>query len=342
MDVLEKKDIAALTLGSALIGSGGGGSATYEPLMLASQLDRYGGLSLITIDDLCDDDLVLPIASMGAPSVSIEKLPSGREFDTIFRLVETVYGRRPSVIVNAEIGGSNAFTALLVAQRLGCKVLDADLIGRAFPRLEMSSPNLVGISAAPAFIADSVGRSAILYARDAQEIELLARQFTVVCGSSAAIGVYSMTGQEARKAVIPGSISQACSWGRTLIQAREAGISVGSYLATVRGCTVLARGVVGDVETQIIDGFTVGRVTVEGLTSCTLWYKNEFLKAIVSDGTSVATPTILALVDEDTGVTVQTDMLQYGLRVAVIALPAPAIWECEAGLALVGPQVFGL
>ncbi len=341
MKSITERDIKALSLGAALLGSGGGGTATFEPLMLTQLILEKGPLRVIRVEELTDEDTVLPLAYMGAPMVSIEKLPNGTECDLIMQNVGRLLGKRPTVLMSAEIGGSNAFTALLLAYRYGLPVLDADLIGRAFPQLEMASAHLAGVMPSPAFVADSLGRSAILEAPDARTIELLARQVTVACGSSAAIGMYLMSGAEARNGVVAGSLSRACILGRLILEAQEKGIAAPCYLAEKADARVVGVGTVSDNTAQTVDGFTTGVVTIEGTERLQVWCKNEFLLVRVGDRVRAATPDIIALIDEETGVPLQTDSIQYGLRVAVITLPAPEIWKSERGLALVGPQAFG-
>lgn len=342
MNKIEKKDIPALSLGAALLGSGGGGTPTYEPLILSNLIDQCGPIPLISSDQLVTEDYVMPVAYMGAPSVNIEKLSNGKEYEIIKQNVKTFLGKTPSVLISAEIGGSNAFTAPLLSHKLKLPVLDADLIGRAFPQLEMSTPHIFGISASPAFIADSLGKSAILQAQDAATIELLARHVTIACGSSAAIALYFMSGAEAKNSVVVGSISRACILGSLILHAQAQGLRAPEYLAKKTDTRIIATGTIQNIHTQIINGFTTGRVTVEGDQSVTVFYKNEFLLATNDQGVCAETPDIIAILDEETGVPIQTDSLAYGLRVAIVTLPAPAIWKTKKGLALTGPQAFDL
>ncbi len=346
MKTITQNDIRALSLGASILGSGGGGTPTFEPLMLSALIAKQGPIKLIDSTKLKDNDLVLPLAYMGAPLVSIEKLVNGSECDAIMANVTRLYGKRPTVLMNAEIGGSNAFTAPLLAHRYNLPVLDADLIGRAFPQLEMSSAHLAGISPSPAFIGDSLGKSAILEARSAQDIEQLARQITIACGSSAAVGLYIMFGKEAQRAVVWGSLSRACQLGQLVLDAQEKGIKGPDYLATHAGARIIGTGTIKDNAQRTIEGFTIGSVTIKSpekaMEPLTVWYKNEFLWVHTPTKTCATTPDIIALVDEETGIPLQTDSIQYGLRVAVITLPAPDIWKTAAGLELVGPEAFGL
>ncbi|MDE0242286.1 MAG: DUF917 family protein, partial [bacterium] len=47
------------------------------------------------------------------------------------------------------------------------------------------------------------------------------------------------------------------------------------------------------------------------------------------------------LMDVESGEAVGTETLRYGQRIAVVALPVPAILTTQRGLELVGPRAFG-
>ncbi len=47
------------------------------------------------------------------------------------------------------------------------------------------------------------------------------------------------------------------------------------------------------------------------------------------------------MIDNDTGEAIGTELVRYGQRVTVIALPSPPIFLTPAGLNYVGPRAFG-
>jgi DUF917 family protein len=53
------------------------------------------------------------------------------------------------------------------------------------------------------------------------------------------------------------------------------------------------------------------------------------------------TPDLLTVLDLGTGAAIATHELRYGLRVAVIAMPAHPLWMSEVALKLAGPEAFG-
>jgi hypothetical protein len=52
-------------------------------------------------------------------------------------------------------------------------------------------------------------------------------------------------------------------------------------------------------------------------------------------------PDLITIVTDDTGEPISTEILRYGLRVAVIAMPGAAALKTPRGLQVVGPRAFG-
>src|SRR3546814_15375495 len=87
---IERPMLADLARGAAFLGSGGGGDPYYSLLLAEAAADRCGGFDLISLDDLPDDALIVPCGWIGAPTVSVEKLPSGHEVLASMRRLEEI------------------------------------------------------------------------------------------------------------------------------------------------------------------------------------------------------------------------------------------------------------
>ena len=334
MKTIVNEQLDDLALGATLLGSGGGGDPSYELLMARQAFERYGPPELVDLADVPDDALVVPIAFMGAPLVSMERLPSGREYTAILKRIESYLGRPATHLVAAEIGGANAFTPLIAGAIAGLPVIDADTLGRAFPELQMSSCYLNGISPTPAFLSDPMGRTDVVAINDAVEMEKRCREICVKMGSSAAVAVYLMNGAQAKKALIPGTVTQALALGESMKREGLSGIPNGRLLGA---------GVVVDIEQSIQDGFLNGTFTLDNQDlPIIVEYQNEFLAATQGTSMLACTPDLIIPVEEETGQPVTSESLQYGLRVELLSLPSPAIWRTPEGLSLVGPQSFNL
>lgn len=104
----------------------------------------------------------------------------------------------------------------------------------------------------------------------------------------------------------------------------------------------LGRGILLDINQEVKDGFLQGSVSIfsDG-EKIQLFYQNEYLLAKIGSEILASTPDLLVLLDENTGAPLTSEMLRFGIRVVLLALPAPKVWQTEEGLKLVGPRVFG-
>src|SRR5690606_27496688 len=154
---LVKADVADLARGCAFLGSGGGGDPHTTFMEIEAALADGGVIELIDLDALADDAFLAPCGWIGAPTISAEKLPSGREALQGLRKLEEISSRRVDAVFPVEIGGSNGLAALLLALRSGLPVVDCDGMGRAFPESQMVIFNIRGQKACPAIVTDDKG-----------------------------------------------------------------------------------------------------------------------------------------------------------------------------------------
>ncbi|HEY5260334.1 MAG TPA: DUF917 domain-containing protein [Rhabdochlamydiaceae bacterium] len=340
MKEIKSEDMQALALGCALLGSGGGGNPAYDLLIAEYALKQHGPIKLISMEELAEDALVVPLAFVGAPLIATEKLPSGREFQAIIAHLQKL--DKKLVLMPAEIGGANGLSAFAVAAKMGLPVLDADTVGRAFPELQMSSCNLQGIKASPAYFADSLGNLAQVDAEDSQAVERIGRHISISMGSSCGVAIYLMTGREAKTAAIPDTVSQALEIGNALLDARREGANLIAKLLEITDGVCLTIGVVHEVQQEIKKGFLQGSVKIRSeAREVELIYQNEYLLAKEGEEILATTPDILAIVELESGTPITSDGLRYGLQVALLAIPAPKMWQTDLGLTLVGPKYFG-
>ena len=108
-----------IALGAAVLGTGGGGDPYIGKLMAQGRSADAGRSTLIDPMELDDDDLVVPSAMMGAPTVMVEKIPRGDEIVTAFKALETYLGRPVRATMSSEAGGLNSTTPFTVAAELG-------------------------------------------------------------------------------------------------------------------------------------------------------------------------------------------------------------------------------
>lgn len=324
MYYLNENDILPLARGCAILGSGGGGNPHYDQMTARSMIRQFGPVPILNREELQDDQIVAPIAFMGAPLICLEHLPNGKEFQTIFSLIEQFYGKRPVAIMPAEIGGGNGIVPIWVSHLLKVPVVDADTLGRAFPELQMSSCNLLGIHG-PAFLADSLGNAVTIHAKSAKEMEHFARNATLAFGSNAAIACYIMTGKEVKAASIKNSISRAISLGKKTDFSEQ---------------EILGRGKIIDVSQNLSQGFLYGSFTID--SDIQVLFQNEYLMVLKDGAILASTPDIIMAIEQDSKSPITSESIKFGLRVELIRIEAPDLWKTPEGLALTGPQYFNL
>jgi uncharacterized protein len=332
--------------GAAVLGTGGGGDPYVGKLMAQGFLRRRGDVDLLDPLELADDDLVVPSAMMGAPTVMVEKLPRGEEIISAFKMLETYLGRPVRATMSCEAGGLNSTTPFTVAAELGIPLVDGDMMGRAFPELQMCMPTLYGVTATPMAIADEKGNSAVINTVDNRWTETLARTLTIDMGCSAMIAIFPMTGKQVKESCILHTISLVERIGRTIREARERHVDPVEAVREATGGFLIWRGKVGDVERRTATGFARGEAAISGIDAydgrtLRIAFQNEFLIARAGEAVLATTPDLITILDDETGEPITTEGLRYGFRVSVLGIPCDPRWRTPEGLAVVGPDYFG-
>src|SRR5450759_3346127 len=103
-EVLEE-DLAAISIGAAAMGTGGGGNAYRGMIHLREQLRSGLRVRVVAPDEVDDDWFLMAGGFMGAPVVMYEKLRQGREEIRAFEAVQEHVGRKVDAVAAMEIGG---------------------------------------------------------------------------------------------------------------------------------------------------------------------------------------------------------------------------------------------
>lgn len=343
IDVQQLDDIA---LGAAVLGTGGGGDPYIGKLMAQHSIRKCGPVQMVSVDELDDDALIACSAMMGAPTVMVEKIPSGEEIVTAFKALENYLGKKLYATMSAEAGGLNSSTPFTVAAELGIPLVDADLMGRAFPEIQMVTATLYGISATPMSMADEKGNTCILNTLNNRWTETFARTIAIDMGCSAFIGLFVMTGRQLKEAAVAGTITKVESIGKTIRAAHGAHIDP---IEAVRAATdghLIWKGKIADLNRRTETGFARGIAAIEGTEEyegrkLEIEFQNEFLIAREGDTTIASTPDLITILDAEVGNAITTESLRYGYRVAVLGMPCDPRWRTRDGIELAGPRYFG-
>ncbi|WP_313692435.1 DUF917 domain-containing protein [Halorarum halobium] len=345
-DTITREDLADLATGATVLGTGGGGDPYIGRLMAEQAIEEHGPVELLDPADVPDDELVVPSAMLGAPTVMVEKIPHGGEAVAAFEALERSIGQEAYATMSIEAGGLNSTIPIAVAAALEIPLVDADAMGRAFPEVQMVTLTLGGIEATPMAIADEKGNSVFVDTKTNEKAEQFARTLSIDMGGSCMIATYPHTGTQLREHGILRSMSYARDIGETIREAQEASADPIDALVEFVDGYELFDGKVKDVARRTEGGFAVGEATIDGLSAdegrtLTLDFQNEHLVARDSErGVLASVPDLITVLDSETGDPVTTEGLRYGQRVTVIGMECSEKWRTPAGLELVGPEYF--
>ncbi len=265
------------------------------------ELVRSGAhITAVSVSALQDTDLICPVGGMGAPTISIERLPNGGEFLGALRAVEMAWGRPVTHVSSIEIGGANALRPLAVAAQAGLPIVDGDGMGRAFPELQMCTFAIAGLPITPIALQDVRGNSLLIrQVASAHWAEQIARAATVAMGRSAAMALFCLQPPHYRSTAITGTVSLTVRLGQAVRQARERHQDPVAAILALLPAQQLFVGKIVDVERRTAQGFARGSVLLaNGPRRIGIEFQNEYLIARdVQTGEPLATvPDLICLV----------------------------------------------
>jgi DUF917 family protein/N-methylhydantoinase A/oxoprolinase/acetone carboxylase beta subunit len=356
-------DAHCLAIGCGILGCGGGGSTYHGKLQLLLAIREKQPIRVVSVDDIPPDAVVAPCGFMGAPSVSLESIGGADQVEAAVRHsfeLKSLHTTDPKLFLTvSEVGGSNGIMPLLVGGLMDLPVVDADLMGRAFPEIQMTTTSIYGLSQTPVTLSDSFGRCVtVTGSRTCGDLtaadndywaERVLRPVCIVFGCSAGLADPLVTGSELLRVGVRGSLTRARRIGDCVLRAGHPGEAVERMLE-LEGGKCIFRGMVSDVTRETTGGFAVGTLTIgaeDKSSSMTIQFQNEFLiarRAEVGCNPVVegCVPDIISILDIDNAHPVATEEIRFGLRVCVILLPVSVLLRTEEALRFVGPAAFGL
>ncbi len=349
---LTEQDLMDLAVGAAFLGTGGGGDPYIGRLMVQAALEAGKTVDILDPTEVPDEALVIPTAMMGAPTVLVEKIPSGEEAVASLRRLEAHLRREAFATMPIECGGINSTIPLVVGAMTGLPVVDADGMGRAFPELQMETFSVLGVRGSPMVVTNEYGDSALIEARDDKFMEWLSRGVAIRMGGAAYIAEYSMSGADVKRTSVPNTISLGVRIGRCLREAKTNHESPIDALLRLLPQTlysfgkVIWRGKVIDVRRETKMGWALGFAKIEGVDDWSgvmeIQIQNENLIARVDGQVRAIVPDLICVMDAETAEPITTEYLRYGQRVVVVSVAVPAIMRTPEALNVFGPKGFGI
>jgi DUF917 family protein len=333
-------DVDALLVGLRFLGSGGGG----DPLPFRQALRRALAGVELELHDPADlgDAPVVAVGMLGATRVFNEKLPSGQEIIRAVRALARWTGVEPAALMPYEAAGLNGALAAAAACELGLPLVDADLMGRALPRLDQLTRAVAGGPISPYALAEPGGLTVLVDDATPAALERVARGVVAQGGGWAGGALAPVPAHQVADDACTGTLARALQLGRAHAGLVRHG---GREVAGALGGRLLAAGRTVEIARHPSASFGRAGVTVadDGGGVLRVEAENEYLLALL-DGEPVATcPDLLCLLDRRTADPIAVDGLRLGDDVLAVVLPGPRWWRgSPERLRHVGPRAFGL
>jgi DUF917 family protein len=220
---LRPEDIEPLLEGLAIFGTGGGGSPAWGKAILENDFACGRTPQLIDLAAISDQATVVSGGIMGSVKV-LEQMGTENimrhweerfELLEVTRVMEGLLGRSVDHVVPFEVGGLNTPVMLSLGARLGRPVIDGDALGRSAPETQMTSFIGNGVSLTPMPLVDLQGDVVVVqHATHATFPDQVGRFVITHGGGLGANNHYPMTGETAKRVVIPNTISGSLGLGR--------------------------------------------------------------------------------------------------------------------------------
>ncbi|OCT48018.1 hydantoinase [Cladophialophora carrionii] len=372
---LSETDIRFLEIGCYILGSGGGGSPYAGALVLRQLLSEGETVTIVSCDDLKEEDVIPSVAGIGTPAVGNEK-PGGDGVIHALDLMAEHLKVRFTHLLACEIGGGNGLTPLLCgsSRYYNIPTVDGDLMGRAYPAFEMVSTyvNSGSVNALlPVTLSDGTGQNIVILgdrtdeAAPGKEIRDACVAMGLACGAA---GV-PLSGRQMQAAGIPNSYSLAWRIGRVVSVAKQSSSLSALPEALIeevggrRSAKRLFQGKIRSVESVLTStAHSLGKVTIEAISedemefgtdrasdyaAVVVPFMNENLAVIGRDDEGredvlAIVPELIFLLDVSTGENIGTQEYRYGLKVTVMSMAPHPVWTSNPGLEVGGPKAFNL
>lgn len=340
-----------LSSGAVFLATGGGGDPYVAYLATQRVLAESGAVDLIAVDDLDDDAFVAAIGGVGAPTVSLELLPSIDDPAIVLEAFERHVGREVDAVVSFEIGGGNSLIPLIAAAGRGIPVVDGDGMGRALPEAQMMTYPIAGISSTPAVALDYAGNMATFSTDSTETYERHIRSVAQAMGGMITTVEHPMSGKQLKSSIVPGTITFSIEIGRIL---REHRGNAHRILAPLREaftrslygelCHIFT-GKVVDYSSSIIGGYDIGEAVVERFDGAgptlRIQVKNEYLLARIDEQVVASAPDLITVLDYETSTPINAERLRFGQRVTVVGVGCPQFYRSARAMKVVAPRCFG-
>ena len=358
--ILKEQELVDMLVGSC-IQSTRGCDPEQSIKKVKEALNQGKQFKLISTNNFPADWMVVAVQGLGGGGAwehviertQRQNLPTITEAEANSRVVDLLsehMGKEVKALIRSEAAEATT-TALLVAAEKGIPTLDAGITGRAVPEVQQSIPWINGIASIPTAIITRWGDEIIIkHAVDEYRVEDIGRAIAVASGGSATITMTPMSGEQLQRGAIPGNLSEAILFGKTVREARQAGKDPIAALLDASNGYKLFQGIVTKSDERGDRGFNWVDVEIEGINEYAghtykVFVKNENIVAWLDDEVDVISPDYIYNLNPETGESTTggggVGGYPLDVEVVMVGVPAPEQWRNEKGIELIGPRHFG-
>jgi len=353
------QEILDFVSGCTFMGTGGGGDPRVGVSWLKAARDEGIEISWVSHEEIPDEAWTVCPFLMGSIAPLTEEAKKRKKhlgltkeaYKSIqaesVRLLEQYIDVKIGAIVAIELGGSNTPGAVVAAARLGIPAVDGDYTGRAIPEIPQTTPYLNDLPLWPISSVDSYGNLCVIKESVGYEMaERIGKFLAAASFGLAAQAGFLFRGMDMKRAVIPGTLSNCLTIGRTIREAREAGRDPVTEIISTLGGWLLLEGDVSKKQWEDKEGYYWGTHTFTGREAfkgkeLKIWFKNENHVSWLNGEPFVTSPDMLIVVNRKTGEPYANSAIEEGQHVAVIGLPAIGQFRSPKGIDILGPKHFG-
>lgn len=304
---------------------------------------------LRSVEEFDDDAVIVSVGYVNNGLPPSDLRPVGDEFAKGLKLVQEALGRPIAGLMPLAVGNLNALAPFLVGMQTGLPVVDADPMGRIFPKVNQTVFTLAGLPVGPVAAAGPAGESALVHVEQPARAERLLRALAGEFGGWAATVTYPMTANTLSQAGVLGSISRMLRVGQIL----NSSISTQSKHEALRRSV----GVQQIIRARVSDVTWIGRPTLPGQTD-TPWsvvlveepqgrivqleIQNELLMVMIDGAVRAVVPDLITMLRPEDGSVANLEDLWVGNTIDIVVMPGAERWYTPEGLRLAGPTAFNV
>ncbi|HHX27900.1 MAG TPA: DUF917 family protein [Firmicutes bacterium] len=338
--ILNEEILQAAVIGGSFYGGGGGGSPALGMRLGKMALSMSGstgsgaevkGLTLVDLDDLPDDAVLLTVSAVGSPAGKGHHA-GPEEYARAVEFFRDQTGRQVAGLITNECGGLATVNGWIQSAGTGLPLVDAPCNGRAHPTGIMGSMGLhliEGYESVQAVVGGSREAGTYLEVLIHGSLDFadgVVRQAAAHTGGLVAVARNPVTVSYAREHNAIGAITRCIQVGKAMLAAHPGEERISRTAGASRG-TVSLRGVVARKTLVSAGGFDTGVLQVEsGDESFELTFWNEYITlekvGLGQPGRLATFPDLIATLDLDSGDPVSSADVKEGQGIAVVVVPA--------------------